>query len=298
MSSGSSYVHKRFYKPFFILVIYAPANLTRERREFFERPLQFQQLDPYDDRSCVDRLVIAGDFNFTIQSSQSSSSYRNWIQLLSSHFQNVMSDLRDLHTPTFRRGAVTRSTVDYLSTTLSANYIDATVDFVDLEWSDHAILAVELKLDLADSHGPGAWRANPIYLGHKDFRRRLANMLTELYHSEIAHSRSSQILWDVVKARVKEFTRKYGRSYVSWRSQQIKRLQKKCHRILQSSLPEGILVEHLPRVERQIAFLQHELVEIKALKAEKTWREHGGTEAGYLKKSASVRSAQRSILQL
>ncbi|ORE03775.1 hypothetical protein BCV72DRAFT_314661, partial [Rhizopus microsporus var. microsporus] len=46
------------------------------------------------------------------------------------------------------------------------------------------------------------------------------------------------------------------------------------------------------------ASLQYELVEIKALKAEKTWREHGETEAGYLKKSASVRSAQRSMLQL
>lgn len=133
-----------------------------------------------------------------------------------------MSDLRDLHTPTFRRGEVIRSTIDYLflSTILSANYIDATVDFVDPEWSDHAILSVELKLDLADSHGPGAWRANPVYLGHKGFRRHLANMLTEVYHSEIAHSQSSpQILWDMVKARVKEFTRKYGRSYVSWRSQ-------------------------------------------------------------------------------
>ncbi|CAO3699873.1 unnamed protein product [Rhizopus microsporus] len=205
-----------------------------------------------------------------------------------------MSDLRDLHTPTFRRGEVIRSTIDYLflSTILSANYIDATVDFVDPEWSDHAILSVELKLDLADSHGPGAWRANPVYLGHKGFRRHLANMLTEVYHSEIAHSQSSpQILWDMVKARVKEFTRKYGRSYVSWRSQ-------KRHCILQSSLPEGVLVEHLPRVERQIASLQRDLVEIKVLKAEKTWREHGETDAGYIKKSASVRSAQRSILQL
>lgn len=58
------------------------------------------------------------------------------------------------------------------------------------------------------------------------------------------------------------------------------------------------MVEHLPRVERQIASLQRDLVEIKVLKAEKTWREHGETDAGYIKKSASVRSAQRSILQL
>ncbi|CEG83560.1 hypothetical protein RMATCC62417_17461 [Rhizopus microsporus] len=160
-----------FIEPFFILVIYVSANVTRERREFFEQLLQFHQLDPYDDRSCADRLIIAGDCNFTIQSSQASSSYRNWIQLLNSHFHNLMSELRDLCILTFRRSAVTRSTINYLflSTILSANHIDATVDFADPEWSDHAIISVELKLDLADSHGPGAWRANPVYLDHRDF---------------------------------------------------------------------------------------------------------------------------------
>lgn len=155
MPSGSSYALQRFIEPFFILVIYVPANVTRERLEFFERLLQFQQLYSYVNWPFVDRLVITGDFNFTIQSSY----YQNWIQLLNRHFQNVMSDLHDLHTCTFRRGAVTRSTVNYLflSATLFVNYIDATVDFVDPEWPDHTILSVELKLDLADSHYPGAW---------------------------------------------------------------------------------------------------------------------------------------------
>ncbi|KAG1039990.1 hypothetical protein G6F43_012387 [Rhizopus delemar] len=234
--------------------------------------LQFQQLDPYGELSCVDRLLIAGDFNFNIKSSQATT-HRPWVDFLNAYFQNVITDLRDLHTPTFRRGSATRSVIDYImvSNTLSANYLNAGVDFINPKWSDHAALSVDMKLDNADSYGPGIWRANPIYLVHKDYRRGLAHMLSELYRSEIAHSNLSS---------------------------QLTRLHKKRHRILQSSLPEGVLVEHLPRVERQIASLQRDLVQIAALKAEKVWGERGETDAGFLKKSASTRVAQRSILQL
>ncbi|KAG1128437.1 hypothetical protein G6F37_013679 [Rhizopus arrhizus] len=41
-----------------------------------------------------------------------------------------------------------------------------------------------------------------------------------------------------------------------------------------------------------------ETVEIAILKAERTWRERGETDAEYLKKSASARQAQRSVLML
>ncbi|KAG1534096.1 hypothetical protein G6F49_013421 [Rhizopus delemar] len=154
--------------PFHILVIYAPASSNRARHEFFNSLLAFRQLSPYDPISCVDRMIIAGDFNYSLQSS--SMVHRSipppqWLYFLQCHFQNVMTDLRSLETATFRRGATTHSTIDYiyLSLDMSINYVAADVEFLNPEWTDHALLQVTLKADLLFDTGPGLWRANPVY---------------------------------------------------------------------------------------------------------------------------------------
>ena len=85
---------------------------------------------------------------------------------------------------------------------------------------------------------------------------------------------------------------------MDWRKQQLAALQRKRQRLLQNSLPASFLTTHLPRVEQQIQVLQEESTKIAILKAERTWREHGETDAGYLKKSATARQAQRSIPML
>lgn len=53
-------------EPFHILVVYAPASSSKARAEFFESILNFRQLSPLDTISCVDCLIIAGDFNYSI----------------------------------------------------------------------------------------------------------------------------------------------------------------------------------------------------------------------------------------
>ncbi|KAG1035463.1 hypothetical protein G6F43_013225 [Rhizopus delemar] len=109
---------------------------------------------------------------------------------------------------------------------------------------------------------------------------------------------SPQELWDIIKARIRKFVKGYSRQRMDWRKQQLIALQRKRKRLLRQEIPTAILSIHLPRVERQIQTLQEETVKIAILKAERTWREHGETEAGYLKKSASARQAQRSAPML
>ncbi|KAG1066376.1 hypothetical protein G6F57_018431 [Rhizopus arrhizus] len=99
----------------------------------------------------------------------------------------------------------------------------------------------------------------------------------------------------MVKTRVKKFTRSFGRQKVDWRKQQIVALQRKRQRLLRGSFPTSLLAIHLPRVEQQIQTLQQEITSIAILKAERSWRERGETDAGYLKKSATSRLVQRSI---
>ncbi|KAG1229190.1 hypothetical protein G6F35_002156 [Rhizopus arrhizus] len=290
--------------PFHILVVYAPASSNRARHEFFNTLLTFRQLSPYDPISCVDRMIIAGDFNYSLQSSSTahrSNPPTQWLHFLQCHFQNVMTDLRSLETATFRRGATTHSTIDYiyLSLDMSINYVDADVEFLNSEWTDHALLQVTLKAVLLFETGPGLWRANPVYTKIKEYRQKLASMLTQLYDQEIASSElSPQDLWDMVKTRVKQFTRRFGRQHVDWRKQQIVALQRKRQRLLRGSFPTSLLAIHLPRVEQQIQTLQQEITSIAILKAERSWRERGETDAGYLKKSATSRLVQRSIPRL
>ncbi|KAG0819264.1 hypothetical protein G6F16_012464 [Rhizopus arrhizus] len=62
--------------PFHILVIYAPASSHRARLEFFNTLLTFRQLSPLDPLSCIDRMIIAGDFNYSLPQSSSSQGSR------------------------------------------------------------------------------------------------------------------------------------------------------------------------------------------------------------------------------
>ncbi|KAG1050388.1 hypothetical protein G6F43_007333 [Rhizopus delemar] len=169
-----------------------------------------------------------------------------------------MNNLRSLEIATFRRGATTHSTIDYiyLSLDMSINYVDADVEFLNFEWTDHTLL-----------------------------QKNLASMLTRLYDEEVTYlDLSPQDLWDMVKGKVKQFTRRFGRQHVDWRKQQIVALQRKRQRLLRGPFPSSRLATHLPRVEQQTQILQQEITSIAILKAERTWRERGETDAGYLKK--------------
>ncbi|KAG0732851.1 hypothetical protein G6F16_013100 [Rhizopus arrhizus] len=105
---------------------------------------------------------------------------------------------------------------------MAINYVDPDVDFVNSAWTDHALMSVTLKADLLTDTGPGIWRANPMFTRSKEYRQKLARMLTKLYDQQIAMSSSSpQELWDMVKTKVKHFTRKFGRQHVDWRKQQL-----------------------------------------------------------------------------
>ncbi|KAG1050343.1 hypothetical protein G6F43_007374 [Rhizopus delemar] len=197
-----SHVHDRM-NPFHILFIYALASSHPARVELFNSLLSFRQLSPYDPVSCVNHMIIAGDFNYSLLNSSSplgSSVPTRWAHFLLCYFQNVMNDIRSLDTATFRRGEISLSTIDYiyLSQDMVINYVGADVEFLSPHWSDHTLLQVTCKVDFVDDTRPVLWRANPIYTSNKEYRQQLAFMLTRLYDQEIANSISPpQGLWDL-----------------------------------------------------------------------------------------------------
>ncbi|KAG1449564.1 hypothetical protein G6F46_003740 [Rhizopus delemar] len=179
------------------------------------------------------------------------------------------------------------------------NYVDADVEFLNPHWPDNILLQVTCKVGFVDNTGPGLWHANPIYTSNKGYRQRLDFMLMRLYYQEIANSiLPPQDLWDLVKLKVKQFTKSFGKHYGDWRKQQILALQRKRQHLLRSSFPPALLATHLLRVEQQIQALQQKVTSITILKAERTYRERGEMDTGYLKLSAMARVVQRSITRL
>ena len=55
---------QQFYTPFYILNIYATANSNPERREFFDQLTSM--LYAMNEQFSLDRMIIAGDFNYSI----------------------------------------------------------------------------------------------------------------------------------------------------------------------------------------------------------------------------------------
>ncbi|CAO3686594.1 unnamed protein product [Rhizopus stolonifer] len=131
------------FDPFYILTLYAPAS-SPERRRFYSSLAEFTPITSLL-QSPSHRIVVIGDFNHTYDSFIGAP--QSWRDLVDTTLQNCFSDYSGLsQTPTFRRGN-SSSTIDYVfaSSTLYSFLQECSVDFVNSEWTDHALLSVSFK---------------------------------------------------------------------------------------------------------------------------------------------------------
>lgn len=287
-----SHVHSKF-SPFYIMTIYAPAEPIH-RRKFFTSLAEFTPLVSII-QSTLCRLLITGDFNYSPLTRHGAPP--SWLDFLAYHMHNCMTRPLDTH-PTFRRGS-SISTIDYIYATpsLHSSVCSPYIDFINDQWTDHALLTVSLKL-ISDSNGPGLWRMNPNFLQNKRFVDALSRMLEEYASSLPLDITEPHLLWERLKHKIKQLARSFGRRHASWRTQQLRRLQSKRNRILRIFKQNGALNPLLEVVERQIGSLQSEIVRNNILRAGKHWREHGETSAGYLKRTIATRATSRYIPSL
>ncbi|KAG1323200.1 hypothetical protein G6F63_013089 [Rhizopus arrhizus] len=144
---------QHFYDPFYILNIYASAHSNKERREFFDKLTVM--LYAMQEHIPFDRLIIAGDFNYSNfrvdRISYATSS--NWRILLDSCFQNCM-EMNDMSAiPTFQRhqsNTLVSSVIDYIYAGLNIHHTlkDAQVTRLHQSWSDHSILHISFTAGL------------------------------------------------------------------------------------------------------------------------------------------------------
>lgn len=286
------------FHDFYVLNVYAPAHSKRERYQFFNS--LYQHIAPLvNNQIHTDRLFIMGDFNYDLQRSglhlNAPSTWLTWLDL---HFFNCTRD--ELHfdgIPTYRHSNYL-STIDYIyaPSQFSSSIHHKDISFVNNEWTDHALLSATFTMG-PPKLGKGLWRGNPLLFQQPSFRRQLNDALTSHY-PRLHDMPSPQSQWESIKGIITHHLKTHSRQQADWRKKQLSALQSKRNRFLRSKPPAAIRAWRLPIMERQIATLQQEMVDVQALRAGQRWRERGETSAGYLKRTIQDRQVKRSIATL
>ncbi|KAI7858481.1 Endonuclease/exonuclease/phosphatase, partial [Circinella umbellata] len=261
-----------YFDPLYIMVLYAPANGKSPRYRFYSQVLNDLSLS-LNNPSIRDNLIIAGDFNYDIQKSDFTlNAPFAWHSLLFNSFTNCMRELNPhLDIPTFRRGSSIFSVLDYIytGTAFRANIHSPEIQYLNKQWTDHALLCVTIKL-VSSNNGKGFWRANPTLVTIKDFRQKFATMLTTL-HPTLDPTCTPQQHWEFIKKHMVKFIKQYCRERGSWRQKQLKALQSKRNNFLRKQKSPVLRAQILPTIETQIATLQKEITDILAIRSGTTW---------------------------
>lgn len=291
---------QKLYEPFFILNIYAPANTKKNRQVFFSQLVNM--LYGMQDQITFDRLIISGDFNYSLlrPNMLTQTTSAEWLHLLELFFYNSMHMNNLIEIPTFQRtrgGSITSSVIDYIyvGQHLKHQLQDTSISRLNSAWTDHSLLHICFSVGVS-SMGPGLWRANPIYSTHtvlQQLIKKKINSLLDSFDNDI--SLLPEHKWDKIKSATKKVIRTYSYEYVNWRKITIKQLEKRRNRILRGKPNLALRLQLLGPLDQKLGQLQQELTEIDALKAGARWRENGEKSAGFLKRIHHKRTTQQHM---
>jgi hypothetical protein len=255
------------------------------------------------DQVAFDRLIISGDFNYSLlrQHVLQQATSNEWRALLAQFFSNsmMMNNLSEI--PTFQRNRIdttVTSVIDYiyLGRHLQQQLQDTRITRLHSDWSDHSILQISFRVGTSPT-GPGLWRANPVYASHPALISRIFDKVNRLIvtFSKADTQLSAEEKWDSVKSTTKKVIRNYSSTYVNWRKDTIKQLERKRNRILRNKPSVALRNQLINPIDKQLGQLQQELAAIDALKAGMRWRENGEINAGFLKRIHQQRTVQQHM---
>jgi exonuclease III len=291
---------QKLYEPFYILNLYAPASNHKARQTFFEQILAM--LYGIQDQISFDRLIIAGDFNYSLQRPNilKQATSADWLHLLELFFYNSMQlhNLTDI--PTFQRShgdSIVSSVIDYIYVGQHHRHQlqDAQISRLNSAWTDHSLLHISFSVGQAPT-GPGLWRANPAYASHLALQQQIEDKVQKTLDRLNTDSvMSPEDKWDQIKIATKKVIRNYSYDYVNWRQKTIKHLERTRNRILRGKPSIALRIQLLGPLDQQLGQLQQELAAIDALKAGTRWRENGEKSAGFLKRIHQQRTIQQHM---
>lgn len=281
---NTSITHRsNLFDPFTLTVVYFPAN-SGERSSFLTSASITTFFPPTPSRQ-----VILGDFNYSYANHFLSLPRRapqEWLQYIDRFFVDAITSAGQLALPTFQNHRGT-SCIDYGFVTKdmfsSVLYNRNQVDFLPLEWTDHRLLSLHLRLQSssspsssATSIGNGFWKAHPRLAKDVIFQAKLNSRLSEAIASFPLHL-STSLKWEHLKHVTAKTARAYSRRQAFSLSRAEALLQRKRSKIESNLIRDPSLYSELSPllqvVQEQLSSLQHYHVENLALKAGIRWRE-------------------------
>ncbi|KAK4520677.1 uncharacterized protein ATC70_006555 [Mucor velutinosus] len=289
--------------PIYVLNIYAPADSSQNRAIFYNSLMNYiKSLDSYGD--ILERLILAGDSNFQYDlrlpnnaPTKRPAAFVLFTDTFLHDCNNIYSDSLFETLPTFRRGKVIK-TLDYIMVgrQLKDLYFDNDIEHVSSVWTDHALLTIKLRLQLNNTD-KGLWRANPNLVHCKFYVKKINSGISHFMQTVLANSSdSNQIKWDRLKGYIRKLAKAYCSNRASWRKQRLKDLQSSRNQLIrQLKGDQEVLQQELPKVEKPIAQLEHEIALNATLKAGRLWLDNNKHSVGFLKKTDERRLAQRTM---
>ncbi|CEP16356.1 hypothetical protein [Parasitella parasitica] len=242
--------------PIYVLNIYAPADSPQSRTTFYNKLMDYiKSLDSYGD--ILDRLILAGDFNFQY-------------------------DLRLPNNAPHKRPAAFVLFTDTFLHDCNNNY------------SDH------LAMEILPTFRRGKIVKTLDYI-------MVGRQLKDVYFANDIEYVSSE--WTdhallTIKLRlqltntgyVRKLTKAYCSNRAPWRKQRLKDLQSSRNQLIRRLKgDQEALQQELPKVEKPIAQLEHEIALNATLKAGRLWLDNNEHSVGFLKKTGERRLAQRTM---
>lgn len=206
---------------FKLVNIYAP-NTEESQIHFFK----YLKKTMENNLTSQDRILVAGDFNFIFNNTLDrkggvpikNTDKRNQII-------NVLSDLkkqfevqdiwRIKHPDTLRftwrrENPRVKSRLDFwLTSEKVADSVENT-RIIPVIGTDHSAVYLHLKSFVGADRGRGLWRLNTSFLQEEDYVKGIIQN-KEIWLNEFADITDPQIMWELVKYRIRQFSAKYGK---------------------------------------------------------------------------------------
>ena len=211
---------------FSLLNIYAPNNMS-DRKSFFFK------VQKWIDRFAIneEKIIIGGDFNFTEENKLDRSSNNTSKDSSSISYKNL-TNTKNLHDvwrqlnpnrKQFTYKEISRLDKILTSTALLENVQKSSILLSGIK-SDHKCISVNLNFDKS-ARGPGRWKLNTSILGDKTYKTKIRTLLQ---HTKEEHKNlSKQLLWEIIKIKVKEFSISYCKQKQKIKTNLMKELETK-----------------------------------------------------------------------
>jgi exonuclease III len=216
-----------------LLNVYAHNN-EKNRNELFESYL------PLLNKEKQSILIIGGDFNEVLSKldrKPTPSKLKNSNSLINLIKEFNLNDIwrtkntNKTHFTWRRKNGIEKSRIDYWLINEDIIPLVRSCDIRPalIRYTDH--MAISIKVILNNTRGPGTWKFNNSLLEDRTYISRLKTFINEYKNSHINSNKNPQVLWEILKIDIKEFTIKYSKHKKQNATQYLNILEKELKRL-------------------------------------------------------------------